>query len=174
LWQASWPDDVLTTIPGVGPISAAATRAWWGDGHQLPSAKAAASFIGLNPSNWESGLTASPSRKITKEGPPALRLAYYQAANIARRHDPGLAAHYRTLMVERRHNHISATCAVARKLAGRTWAVLQTGEPYELRDLDGNPIDWTTATTLAHSLAVPTDARRRAHATTHRRGRLSG
>jgi hypothetical protein len=153
-WHAQWPDDVLLSVPGVGEICASATRAWWGDGTQLPSAKAAAAFIGLNPSNWESGLSASRSRPITKQGPPALRLAYYQAANVARRHDPGLAAHYRTLMVERRHNHISATCAVARKLACRTWAVLQTGAPYELRDLDGNIVERAAATELA-ALAWP-------------------
>ncbi len=171
MWRASWPEDVLTTIPGVGEICASATRAWWGDGTHLPTAKAAAAFIGLNPSNWESGLSAAPSRKITKEGPPALRLAYYQAANIARRHDPHLAAHYRKLMVERRHNHVSATTAVARKLACRTWAVLQTNEPYQLRDLDGNPIDWATATRIASDLAVPDEVRRRSKTT--RRGRLS-
>ena len=67
-------------------------------------------------------------------------------------------------MVTRRHNHISATCAVARKLAGRTWAVLQTGQPYVLRDLDGNPVDWHTATAIATTLAVPTVDRRRARA----------
>jgi transposase len=92
LWCGHWLDDLLCTIPGIGPITAAATRAWWGDGTWLPSAKTAAAFIGLNPSNWESGLAASPSRPITKEGPPELRLAYYQAANLARRHDPDLAA----------------------------------------------------------------------------------
>jgi hypothetical protein len=43
--------------------------------------------VGLNPSNWESGLSASPSRPIAREGPPELRLAYEQAANVARRHD---------------------------------------------------------------------------------------
>jgi transposase len=127
-------------VPGIGPICAAATRAWWADA-ELSSPKQAAAFIGLNPSNWESGLSVTPSRPITKEGPPALRLAYYQAANVARRHDPGLAAHYRKLMVERRHNHISATTAVARKLACRAWAVLDSGQPYQLRDLDGSPID---------------------------------
>jgi transposase len=173
LWRSRWADDVLTTVPGVGEICASATRAWWGEGRQLPSAKAAASFVGLNPSNWESGLSASPSRPITKEGPPALRLAYYQAANVARRHDPALAAHYRKLMVERRHNHISANCAVARKLACRTWAVLQSGEPYQLRDLGGEAIDWATATEIAASLAVPDDVRRRARANTTKRGRLS-
>ncbi len=172
LWREYWPDDPLGSVPGIGPICAAATRAWWGDASHLPSAKAAAAFIGLAPSNWESGLAASPSRPITKEGPPELRLAYYQAANVARRHDPELAAHYRRLMVERRHNHISATCAVARKLACRAWAVLHSGEPYELRDLEGNAIDRATATTIAASLAVPDDVRKRrkSHA---RPGRLT-
>jgi transposase len=75
LWRTYWPDDPLTSIPGVGEICASATRAWWDQGTHLPTAKAAAAFIGLNPSNWESGLSASPSRPITKEGPPALRLA---------------------------------------------------------------------------------------------------
>jgi transposase len=130
LWRRYWPDDLLLTVPGIGPITAAATRGWWGDGTQLMTAKAAASFVGLNPSNRESGLTASPSRPITKEGPPELRLAYYQAANIARRHDPQLAVFYQRLMVERGHNHIQATCAVARKLACRAWAICQTGRPY--------------------------------------------
>jgi transposase len=155
LWRAQWPDDPLTSVPGVGEICASSTRAWWDHGRQLPDAKAAAAFIGLNPSNWESGISASPSRPITKEGPPALRLAYYQAANVARRHDPGLAWHYRKLVVERRHNRISANCAVARKLAARTWVVLHTGQPYQLRDL-GTPIDWATATELAASMAGPT------------------
>lgn len=169
-WRATWPDDLLLTVAGVGPICAATTRAWWGTGTQLPSAKAAGSFIGLNPSNWESGLTEAPSRPITKEGPPALRLAYYQAANVARRRDPALAAHYRKLRVERRHTHMQANCAIARKLAARTWAVLNTGQPYQHRDLDGNPINQADAAALAESLAVPTDIQRRTRAS--RRGRL--
>ena len=52
-------------------------------------------------------------------------------------------------MCERGHTHIQANCAIARKLAARTWAVLQTGQPYEHRDLDDNPIDETTAVNLA-------------------------
>ncbi len=171
LWKQYWPDDVLCSIPGIGPMCAGATRGWWGSGAHLPSAKAAAAFVGLNPSNWESGLSASPSRPITKQGPAELRLAYYQAANVARRHDPELADFYRRLMVNRKHNHIKANCAVARKLTCRAWAVLQTGRPYQLRDLDGEKIDQTTATTIAAALAVPDDVRRRARA--HQRGRLS-
>jgi hypothetical protein len=172
LWRCYWPDDVLVTIPGVGPVCAAATRAWWGSGKQFPSAKEAAAFVGLNPSNKESGLWASPSRPITKQGPAELRLAYYQAANIARRHDPQLAACYHDLMVDRHHNHIKATTAVARKLACRAWAVLQTGQPYQLRDLDGAPVDHTAATAIAATLAVPDEVRRRTRVHL-KRGRLS-
>jgi transposase len=171
IWHVSWPDDLLTSVPGIGPICAAATRAWWADA-ELSSPKQAAAFIGLNPSNWESGLSASPSRPITKEGPPALRLAYYQAANVARRHDPDLAAFYRKLMVERHHNHIKANTAVARKLACRAWAVLDSGQPYQLRDLDGRPIDAEQAKAICANLAVPQDVRQRSRAH-QQRGRLS-
>jgi hypothetical protein len=61
---------------------------------------------------------------------------------------------------------------VARKLACRAWAVLHTGQPYRLRDLDGNPIDRAGATALAAEFTVPDEVRRRtrAHLT---RGRLS-
>jgi hypothetical protein len=171
IWHTYWPDDLLVSVCGMGPYTAAATRAWWGDGSQLASAKAAAAFIGLNPSNWESGLRASPSRPITKQGPAELRLAYYQAANVARQHDPELALAYRRLMVERGHNHIKATTAIARKLACRAWAVLQTGKPYVLRDLDGKPIGQEEATAICTTLAVPEGVRRRSRA--RQRGRLS-
>ena len=101
-----------------------------------------------------------------------MRLVYYQAANVARRRDPQLAFHYRRLMCERGHSHIQANCAVARKLAARTWKTLQTGQPYQPRDLEGGPIDEATAVRLAMELEVPADQRRRNRATNPRRGRL--
>jgi hypothetical protein len=58
-------------------------------------------------------------------------------------------------MVERRHTHMSGNCAIARKLATRTWAVLRTGQPYQLRDLDGQLIDWATATKIASPSPCP-------------------
>lgn len=172
LWQQHWPDDVLVSIPGLGPICAAAIRGWWGDATQFHSAKAAAAHAGLNPSMWSSGLTEAPSRRITKQGPAELRLALYQAANVARRRDPQLAEHYRRLMSERGHNHISANTAIARKLACRAWAIATNGRPYQPRDLDGNPLTLAEAARLAEELAVPDDIRARARGHS-RRGRLN-
>ncbi|HUG08623.1 MAG TPA: transposase [Acidimicrobiia bacterium] len=172
LWRRHWPDDPLITIPGMGPVCSSAVRGWWGDATQFPTAKTAVAHTGLNPSMWSSGLTESPSRRITKQGPAELRLALYQAANVARRHDPQLAEHYRRLMVERGHNHISANTAIARKLACRAWAIATTGRAYQPQDLNGNPISYAQATALAAELAVDdeTRGRRRGHS---RRGRLN-
>jgi transposase len=171
-WEQLWGDDpVLLSVPGMGPVLAPTVRAFLADGRHLDDAKAAQSFVGLNPSNWSSGQMESPSRAITKEGSPVLRLAFYQAANVARAHDPQLAEFYRRLMVERGHCHTQANCAVARKLVARTWATIASGTPYQLRDLDGTPVTRRQAARLAADLAVPDDVRRRTRArsaATHR------
>ncbi len=91
--QSLWgDDDVLLSVPGVGPTVAPTIRAFIGDGSRFSEAGQAASFVGVAPSNWSSGTVTQPSRAITKEGPGALRLAFYQAANAARTVDPQLAA----------------------------------------------------------------------------------
>jgi hypothetical protein len=117
-----------------------------------------------------------PSRAITKEGPAALRLAFYQAANAARRLHPQLAACYHRLMTERGHDHTSATVAVARKLVERTWTVLTEGRLYQLRDLDGGPTTERAAKELiAQRCTVGADvrARARAHSAATHRGKLT-
>lgn len=172
-WAALYGDDeLLGSLPGMGPMTAPTVRAFLGDGTGFTTAKAAASYVGMNPSTWSSGTVTQPSRAITKEGPAVLRLAFYQAANGARRVDPQLAAYYRHLMVDRGHCHTQATVAVARKLIERTWTVLTRGEPYQLRDVDGTPVTVATGKHLARTTyAVPEQVRARARArsaATHR------
>lgn len=172
-WATLYGDDpLLLSLPGMGPMTAPTIRAFLGDGSTFTSAKASASYVGMTPSTWSSGTVVQPSRAITKEGPPVLRLAFYQAANGARRVDPQLAAYYRHLMVERGHCHTQANVAVARKLIERTWTVLTRGQPYQFRDLDDQAITRTLAKDLAqHTHAVPETVRARARArsaATHR------
>ena len=83
-WRQLYGDDeLLMSIPGMGPVTAAVVRGFLADGTGFGSAKAAASYAGLNPSTWSSGTVSQPSRAITKEGPAVLRLAFFQAANGA-------------------------------------------------------------------------------------------
>lgn len=164
-WEQLWGDDhLLLSVPGMGRVIAPTVRAFLADGTQFASAKEVQAYVGLNPSNWSSGQMESPSRAITKEGPPVLRLAFYLAANVARSHDPQLAEFYRRLMVERGHCHSKATCAVARKLVARTWATLVSGRHYELRDLDGRAITAREAKAISQSLDVPRGVRQRTRA----------
>lgn len=175
-WEALWGDDqLLLSVPGMGPRTAPTVRAFLAGGTQFSEAKQAQAYVGLNPSNWSSGQVIQPSRAITKEGPAELRLAFYQAANVARTIDPQLAGFYRRLMSERGHCHAQANCAVARKLVARTWATITAQTPYELRDVDGRPISRRHAKELARDLAVPDDVRRRSRARSAatRRGRLT-
>jgi transposase len=175
-WQQLWgDDDVLLSVPGIGPTVAPTIRAFLGDGSRFNEAKQAVSFVGVAPSNWSSGHVTQPSRAISKEGSSELRLAFYQAANAARTVDPQLAAFYRMLMVERGHCHAQAGVAITRKLICRTWRTITRGSPYQFRDLDGAPITRAKAAALARSLRVPADVRRRsrAHSIAVHRGRLT-
>jgi transposase len=172
-WERLYGDDpLLASLPGLGPVTSPTIRAFLGDGAMFCFAKQAASYVGLAPSNWSSGTVTQPSRAITKEGPAVLRLAFYQAANAARRVDPQLAAIYYRLMVTRGHCHTQATIAVARKLVERTWTVLHRNQPYQLRDPEGQPITARAAKALiAEQFTVPDAVRARARAysaATHR------
>jgi transposase len=167
-WERLYGDDaLLVSLPGMGPVTAPAVRAFLGDGSRFDSAKAVANYAGITPSNWSSGTMNQPSRAITKEGPAALRLAFYLAGNAARRTDPQFAALYHRLMTRAGHCHSQATIAVARKLAERTWTVLTRGTPYRLQDPDGQPITTRAAKALiAQQFTVPEDIRSRARAHT--------
>ncbi len=175
-WEEIYGDDrLLLSVPGMGPRTGPVVRAFLGNCSHFGSAKQAQAYVGLNPSNWASGQTASPSRGITKEGPSVLRLAFYQAANVARVRDPQLAEFYRRLMVERGHCHTKANCAVARKLVARTWSTLTTGAFYELRNVDGTPVTRAEGARSAATYAVSEDVRRRSrsHSAATHRGRLT-
>lgn len=176
-WRQLFGDDeLLLSIPGMGPITACVVRGFLADATMFATAKAAASYVGLNPSTWSSGTVSQPSRAITKEGPAVLRLAFYQAANGARRTDPQLAGFYHRLMTERGHCHTQATVAVARKLVERTWTVLTRGTPYRLRDRDGKPIGRVEAKrVILDQCTVPDQvrAKARAHSAATNRGKLT-
>ena len=126
------PKGILTSIPGVGIVTAAACLVALGT-HEFRNAKAFRSYTGLVPRVSESGQSRSRGLSLTKAGPAWLRTALYLAADVARRWDPELAAIYQRAMVTKAHPHRKAVCAVAAHLAGRVWAVWRDQRPYEVR-----------------------------------------
>lgn len=176
-WREYYENDtLLMSIPGVGPITAATIRGWLGDGSQFPTAANFASYCGFTPSNWSSGAMEHKRRAITKEGPSALRMAVFLAANAARSSDPQLAAMYHHLMVDLGHHHNKAVCAIARKLAERIWVVIRRGHPYEYRSNHGTVIGTPHARTIVRNeYRIPDSlrAKHRTHTSNQRRARLT-
>lgn len=103
---------ILTSIPGLGPVSAIALIA------DLPelgraSDKAIAALVGVAPMNWDSG--ASRGRRRIKGGRAPLRATLAMAALAAARANPALRAFRQRLRAAGKPHRVALT-AVLRKL----------------------------------------------------------
>lgn len=119
---------ILTSIPGIGPVVAAALLA---DLDELGacSNKAAAMLVGLAPIARESGQTSG--KRHIRGGRGQLRAVLYMAAVSARTHNPQLKQFYDRLVAAGKEGKVALT-AVMRKLVvlantlireNRTWTL---------------------------------------------------
>ena len=68
-WRQLYGDDeLLLSVPGMGPVTACIVRGFLADGTMFANAKAAASHAGLNPSTWSSGRCPSPAGRSPRKG----------------------------------------------------------------------------------------------------------
>jgi transposase len=123
--------QLLTSIPGIGPIVATAFVGAVGDPRQFKNGRQLAAWAGLTPRQRSSGGKVSLGG-ITKRGDVYLRTMLVQGARavlrfIARRTDPQ-AVWLKSLM-QRRHKNV-ATIALANKIARIAWAVLTRRTAY--------------------------------------------
>jgi transposase len=124
----------LRTIPGVGLLIATALVAFIGDIRRFPSGRHLASWLGLTPREYSSGLKRNLGR-ISKRGDGYLRTLLIHGARSlllhARRVQPDRLrqwAHH----LETTHVHNKAAVAVANKLARIIWAVWSRQVPFAL------------------------------------------
>jgi transposase len=132
--------DNLRTIPGVGEHTAPIFLATVGDPARFHNQSAFANWEGVVPGARQSSDVQAKGLRMTKAGPSIMRMALYQAGDIGRRWDPQLAAVYYREMVYHGKNHRQAMGAVMSHLGARLLKVLKEDSPYELRDIEGNPI----------------------------------
>lgn len=172
LLRAVDPAGVVSSAPGVGPVTGAVIAGRLGPPARFASLAAVRAFSGLVPSLNASGVSGHHGGP-TKRGDALLREALFMAADHARRVDPTLAAKYHRLMVDTGKHHNSALCHIAVALLTRIAACWRAGQPYVLRDVDGREVTPQQARAIiAERYTVP--ARTRAlRATTQRTGRRS-
>lgn len=124
--------EQLRTIPGVGLLTATALMAFIGNIQRFPSARHFASYLGLTPREYSSGLKRRLGR-ISKRGDGYLRtLLIHGARSVlvhAKRQQPDRLREWANILAQT-HVHNKAAVAVANKLARIVWAVWRHQRPF--------------------------------------------
>lgn len=130
-------DDVarrLSTVPGIGPVSATALAASVADPGQFRSGREFAAWLGLTPSQNSSGGKDRLGR-ITKMGDRYLRkLLVVGATSLIRgaKYKPETADPKLVALLARKPVRV-ASVAMANKMARVVWAIMVRGEVYQVR-----------------------------------------
>jgi len=170
LFGRLYPANPLPSLLGVGPESAATYMAFIHDIGRFPTLDQFRSWCGMVPRSSQSGLAQSKHLSLTHAGPNLVKATLYQNADIARQWDVQFAAIYYQQMVKYGKHHTQAVCACASHLANRIYALLTQHRPYQLRDVDGRPIDRPLSRHLCRTrFLVPDDVRQRNNKRAHRR-----
>jgi transposase len=122
----------ITTIPGIGNITAATILGEIGDISKFSNPSKLVAYAGIDPSVSQSGEYQSKNNKMSKRGSPYLRKAIFNAALVASNCDPVFKAYYQKKRNEGKH-HLTATGAVARKLCYTIHAILKKNCAYEVK-----------------------------------------
>ena len=118
---------LLTSVPGVGMITAIAIVSEVGNFSRFNNERSFASYIGLSPTCHNSGEKESPG-EITFRCNRRLRKAFIESSWVAIRRDNALSACF--LKHRARMNSCDAIVRIARKLSCRVLSVMKTGAFY--------------------------------------------
>lgn len=119
-------DNLLTSMPGVGDVTAQALIADLPELGQLDRRRIAA-LVGIAPFNRDSGQWRG--RRMIGGGRPAVRRALYMATIVAIQHNPTIAACYQRLVTAGRPKKV-AVIAAMRKLLTTLNAMLRDRRPW--------------------------------------------
>lgn len=169
LYHRLYPTGLLESIPGIGAQSAAFYMGFIQDIHRFRSTSQFRNWCGMVPRSKQSGQSEAKGLHLTKAGPNLIKATLYQNAHVARQWDVQMAAFYHRQMVNHGKHHHQAVCACASHLASRIYAVLKEQRPYQLRDLEGRPIDQSQSRKLCvEKYQVPERVRQRNNKTVRR------
>jgi transposase len=107
---------------GIGELTAVTILAELGDARRFANSRDAVRYAGLDITVYQSDQHRAPG-KLSRQGPPALRWALYEAAQVARRPGSPDRAYY--LQAAERIGGNRACLAVARKLLKRCYHTLR-------------------------------------------------
>ena len=120
---------LLTTVPGIGLISAMTILVQFGDIKRFKTLDELCNYIGLVPSMHNSG-DRQHTGEMVHRGRKEIKIMLIEASWIAIRHDPALMAKFNELTKTMEKNN--AIIRIARKLLSRIRHVLLNQKEYEV------------------------------------------
>lgn len=130
--------QLLTSIVGIGAVTATKLLAECAAMGDYASAKAAAADAGLTPTHYESGTSVRRRPRMSKMGKAGIRAALYWPAISAMRHCPAIKA-FADRLLARGKAKMVVIGAVMRKLVHIAYGVLKHQTPYDPTKVSGRP-----------------------------------
>jgi transposase len=127
--------DLLDSIQGVGPLSAAKLLAELPDFYAFSDVRQLVAFAGLNPKHRQSGSSIRGKTHISKIGSASLRASLYMPALVAKRHNVLLQPFVQRL-TDKGLSNLEVIVALMRKLLHLIFGVLKSGQPFDPHFLD--------------------------------------
>ena len=121
---------LLTTIPGIGDLTANTLLAEIGDISAFDSAPQLAAYAGLNPQGHRSGSSVHKKARISKQGRSELRHCLYMPAVVAMSYNP-VIQDLSHRMTERGSLKMEIVVAAMRKLLHIAYGVLKNRLPFD-------------------------------------------
>ena len=122
--------DLLTSIPGIGDLTASKLLAEIRDIHAFEDVRQLVAFAGLNPRQHCSGSSVRGRSRLSKTGSASLRHALYFPAIVACTHNPVIRAFCQRL-ADRGKVPMVIIGAAMRKLLHIVYGVLKSGQPFD-------------------------------------------
>ncbi len=122
--------ELLTSLVGIGVVTAVKLLAEFADLETYESAKAAAADAGLTPSHFESGTSVRRRPRLSKMGKAGIRAALYWPAITAMGDCPACKAYAERLAARGKPKKV-VIGAVMRKLVHIVYGVLKHRTPYD-------------------------------------------
>jgi len=125
--------ELLTSVPGIGTLTAARIIASVQNPARFQSAAAFAAYVGVVPATRLSGLHRPTSARISAIGNARLRKALWMPALSAVKANPWLRDYYQQLRARGKHPKVALT-AVMRKLVTAIYSVAKHQRPFTARE----------------------------------------
>jgi len=127
--------DLLTSIPGIGDLTAFKLLAEIHDIQAFDSARQLAALAGLTPRQPTCGSSVRGRSRLSKRGSSRLRSTLYFPAIVAQRHNPILPTFAQRLLAAGKPK-LAVVAAVMRKLLHLVFGILKSGQPFDPHYLD--------------------------------------